>query len=152
MTLLVNPVVFPGFSDHEGFSMPRPNKPWFRAQTGWWMVKLGGKQHKLVQGRKNKKDAITKFHELMSTQAQLPESPDARVADICEAFLGFSAKNHAPDTYRNHRYYLQEFSEAAGQVLVSSLRVLVRSSSGIVGARWKLSIDDAVPFLVIIAA
>lgn len=102
--------------------MSRPNKPWFRAQTGWWMVKLGGKQHKLVQGRKNKKDAVTKFHELMSTQAQLPESPDARVADICEAFLGYSAKNHAPDTYRNHRFYLQEFSEAAGQVLVAELR------------------------------
>jgi hypothetical protein len=41
--------------------MPRPSKPWLRAQTGWWMVKLGGKQQKLAHGKKNKKAALTKF-------------------------------------------------------------------------------------------
>ncbi len=102
--------------------MPRPSKPWFRTATGWWMVKLGGKQHKLAKGRKNKKAATAKFHELMAAQAQLPESPDARVVDICEAFLEFSAKHHAPDTYRNHRFYLQSFCEAAGLLPVAELR------------------------------
>jgi hypothetical protein len=45
--------------------MPRPNRPWFRNQTDWWMAKIGGKSHKLAKGRKNKAAAETKFHELM---------------------------------------------------------------------------------------
>ena len=33
--------------------MARPAKPWFREQTGWWMVKVNGLQTKLVQGPKD---------------------------------------------------------------------------------------------------
>jgi hypothetical protein len=31
--------------------MPRPNKVWFRKDVGWWMVTLGGKKLRLVEGR-----------------------------------------------------------------------------------------------------
>ncbi len=30
--------------------MPRLNKPWFRAATDWWMVKIDGRQLKLAKG------------------------------------------------------------------------------------------------------
>jgi hypothetical protein len=60
--------------------MSRTPKPWFRQQTGWWMVTLGGKDQKLVKGRENKKLAQQKFHELMLLSAEAPESTDASVA------------------------------------------------------------------------
>ena len=102
--------------------MPRPNRPWFRRQTGWWMAKIGGESHKLAKGRRNKSEAETRFHELMLTASQAPESPDARVADICEAFLRWSRKHHAADTYRSYNGYLQSFCEASGQLPVRQLQ------------------------------
>lgn len=102
--------------------MPRPNKPWFRSQTGWWMAKIGGKSYKLAKGRRNKAEAETKFHELMLTASRAPESTDARVADICEEFLRWSRKHHAADTYRSHKGYLQSFCERYGQLQVRQLQ------------------------------
>ena len=102
--------------------MPRPNKPWFRAATDWWMVKIDGRQMKLAKGKKNKTAALKKFHELMAARTELPESVDARIADVCEAFLGFSSKNHAPDTYRNYRFYIQSFCDTSGLLPVLELR------------------------------
>ena len=54
--------------------MPRQNKPWFRKDTGWWMVTLGGKKTRLVEGRKNRSLAVQKFHELKATTPQAPDS------------------------------------------------------------------------------
>jgi integrase len=102
--------------------MPRPNRPWFRNQTDWWMAKIGGKSHKLAKGRKNKAAAETKFHELMLIAFQAPESPDARVADVCEEFLRWSRKHHAADTYRSYNGYLQSFCERYGQLPVGQLQ------------------------------
>ena len=67
--------------------MARTPKPWFRKQTGWWMVTLGGKQHKLAEGRENRKLALKKFHELSLLVAEAPESSDIRVASVCDAFF-----------------------------------------------------------------
>jgi len=102
--------------------MPRQNKPWFRKQTAWWMVEIGGSQVKLAKGRENREAAQTKFHELMAKTARHPESPDARTADLVEAFLRHSRIHYAPDTYRIHKYYCQLFAEACGQVQVRELR------------------------------
>jgi hypothetical protein len=46
--------------------MSRMPKPWFRQQTGWWMVTLGGKQEKLAKGRDARKLALQRFHEMRS--------------------------------------------------------------------------------------
>jgi hypothetical protein len=35
--------------------MGRPNKTWFRKDTGWWMVTLGGVKTRLAEGKKNRK-------------------------------------------------------------------------------------------------
>ena len=102
--------------------MARPHKIWFRMQTGWWMVKIAGKQTKLAEGKKNKKVAQDKFHELMTARTRLPESGDARVADIVEAFLKWSRINQAPDTRRLHGFYGQSFADACGNLLMSELK------------------------------
>jgi|LSQX01.2.fsa_nt_gb integrase len=102
--------------------MARTPKPWFRKQTGWWMVTLGGVQHKLVEGRENKKAAQTKFHELSLLIAAAPQSSDARVADISEAFLQWSERHQSAETYRGYLFYVQSFCESAGFLSVQELR------------------------------
>lgn len=62
--------------------MPRPNSPWFRKQTGWWYVKIAGKQYKLAKGKGNKKQAVKRFHQLMASFADVPESSNVRAVDV----------------------------------------------------------------------
>jgi integrase len=102
--------------------MARTPRPWFRKQTGWWMVTLGGVQHKLVEGRENKKAARTKFHELSVLIAEAPQSSDARVADISEAFLLWSERHQSPETYRGYHFYVQSFCEACGYLPARELK------------------------------
>lgn len=102
--------------------MARTPKPWFRKQTGWWMVTLGGRQHKLAQGRENKTLARQEFHKLMLISAEAPESAEANVASICDAFLQWSERNQASETYRGYFFYVQSFCEAAGYLPVRDLR------------------------------
>ena len=102
--------------------MPRPNKIWFRKDTGWWMVTIAGKKIRLAQGRQNKQAAQQKFHELMLTRHQTPDTSDPRVADLVEAFLVFAEKRFSEDTYRNYRFYGQKFAEACGRYATSELK------------------------------
>ena len=102
--------------------MARTPRPWFRKQTGWWMVTLGGVQHKLVEGRENKKAARTKFHELSLLIAEAPQSSDARVVAVSEAFLQWSERHQSPETYRGYFFYVQSFCEACGYLPVVDLR------------------------------
>lgn len=102
--------------------MARPNKIWFRKSTGWWMIEIAGKQHKLAKGRGNKPEAERHFHELMASRTEMPESADARVADIVEAFLAWSQLHCAADTYRLHTYYCQLFAEACGSLKATELK------------------------------
>lgn len=102
--------------------MARRSKPWFRKQTGWWMVTVGDQQHKLAQGRNNKAEAEKRFNELMFLRGEAPESSDARVVAVCEAFLQWSRHRHAADTYRNYQFYIQNFCEKSGYLKVSELK------------------------------
>ena len=102
--------------------MARAAKPWFRKQTGWWMVTLGGKQHKLAEGHENKKLAQKRFHELQLLVAEAPESADMRVASVCDAFLQWPARRQAAETYRGYSFYVQSFCEACGYFHVVDLR------------------------------
>ena len=89
--------------------MARPNRIWFRKDTGWWMVTLGGKKVRLVEGKENKKLAEQKFHELAVLQARVPETPSARVADVIEAFLAWAKRHRSEETIRNY-VWLGSFS------------------------------------------
>ncbi len=92
--------------------MARPPKPWFREQTGWWMVYLNGEPVKLS---KDKDEAHRKFHEMMATGHEAPESPKARVADIIEAFLAWASTHTKPSTYEQYEWYGQKLAEACGR-------------------------------------
>ncbi len=94
--------------------MPRKNEIWYRKQTDWWMVKIGGQVHKLAKGKANQDAADLEFHRLKILQAEHPSDPHVRVASLVESFLKWSEKHHAPDTYRNHAFYLQSFTEVSG--------------------------------------
>lgn len=102
--------------------MARTPRPWFRKQSDWWTVTLGGVQHKLVKGRGNKKAAQTKFHELSLLIAEAPQSSGARVADISEAFLLWSERHQSSETYRGYHFYVQSFCEACGYVPARDLK------------------------------
>jgi integrase len=89
----------------------RPAKPWYRKQTGWWMLELGGSQIKLS---KDKDEAYRKFHEMMATQHEAPESSRARVADIVEAFLAWASNRVARATFDQYKWYGQKLAEDCG--------------------------------------
>jgi hypothetical protein len=101
--------------------MARTAKPWFRKQTGWWIITLGGKQHKLAEGRENKKLAQKKCHELMLLVAEAPGAIDMRVASACDAFLVWSERHQAAETYRGYWFYVQSLCEACGYLRVADL-------------------------------
>jgi integrase len=102
--------------------MARQAKPWFRRQTGWWMVCIGGKQIKLAEGWENRDLALKKFHELMLVAAEAPDSRNARVFSVCDEFLVWSHRNQSAETYRGYEFYVQGFCDACGYVKVAELR------------------------------
>ena len=105
--------------------MARPAKPWWREQTGWWMVKVNGRQTKLVHGPKDEGHRLLaeeKFAELRKLSRISPTAVASRTADVIEAFLIHSRLNHASDTHRGHKYYCQLFAEYCGQVLARELK------------------------------
>ena len=107
--------------------MSRPQKPWYRKQTGWWMVEISGKQEKLVEGPKDETHRILaeeKFVELRKLRRMAPEEVGSRTADLIEAFLRHSRLHFAADTHRMNRYYLQIFAEACGEVPAREIKPL----------------------------
>jgi integrase len=99
--------------------MARPQKPWYRKQTGWWMVEVGDKQVKLIQGPKDEEHrrlAEEKMVELRKLKRLAPQAVNSRTADVVDAYLSWSLGNLAEDTHRINRYYLQLFAEHCGQV------------------------------------
>ena len=54
--------------------------------------------------------------------AEAPESADMRVASVCDAFLQWSERHQAAETYRGYSFYVQSFCEACGYLPVAELR------------------------------
>jgi len=99
--------------------MARPQKPWHRKQTGWWMVEIEGIQEKLIQGPKDERHrqlAEEKFIEIRRLRRVAPQAAGARTVDVIEAFLAWSRQHLSEDTHRVNKYYCQLFAEHAGTV------------------------------------
>ncbi len=86
------------------------------------MATIDGKWHRLAKGKQNKKQAVVRFHELMAAMRTAAGEFQRRVADVCEAFLDYSSRHHAPDTYRSYLWYLQGFCEHSGYLEVGKLK------------------------------
>ena len=84
-------------------------KPFYRRFNDSWYVHLeDGRQVRLARGRGNKREAEQRYVELMADLAKAapPESPDAVVASLCEAFLDHYQRHTKPATYHFYREFL----------------------------------------------
>jgi integrase len=75
-------------------------------------VNIGGQRIRLSRDRE---EAERKFHEMMAVRHELPESPNARVADIVESFLSWASTHTRPNTYGQYRWYGQRLAEECGR-------------------------------------
>lgn len=96
--------------------MARIARPWYWKERDGWYVNVGGKRVRLADGRKNKKLALDKFHELM-VEARINPVPDAdrpTVLSIIEAYLDHAQRHLVARNYEEQRSLLQRFAEAYG--------------------------------------
>lgn len=105
--------------------MARQRQPWYRKSTGWWMVEINGKQHRLAKGRENRRDAETQFHRLMVELDANPgvEGSDTTVASLLEEYLiNLTLRNRSKRTVYERRRYLQLFAEEFGQQRIGQIK------------------------------
>jgi len=103
--------------------MARTSKgPWFRKSTGWWMTTVGGRQHKLAEGRHNRQLAVQRFHELMLVVSQSPDAVNVTVLTVCELFLSWAQRHRSAETQRGYKFYLQSFAEECGYLAADELK------------------------------
>lgn len=107
--------------------MPRRKKrpqPFFRRYDGWWYVQIGKQQIKLARGEDREDEAWRAYHRVMADRGSaIPASPlrDPTVSAVCNLFLDFSQKAHAPTTYEWYRAFLEGFCGYAGKLHLSEL-------------------------------
>src|SRR4051812_16405396 len=106
----------------------RPHHPWYRSANNSWYVEVDGQQQLLGKHpedtpppRKRKrgdppphppKQIEQAYHRLMASDLRtLPEGDKLHVATVCDLFLDYSQKHHAPDTFRGYQDFLQDFCE-----------------------------------------
>jgi integrase len=115
--------------------MARPSKIWFRKDTGWWMITIGGKKVRLAEGKGNRKLAEQKFYELKAVEIRPADRNDARVADIIDAFLDWSKVHRSSETNRNHIWYGQKFAEYIGYMKAADLKP-IHLTEWVDGQKW----------------
>ncbi|WP_160167234.1 tyrosine-type recombinase/integrase [Rhodopirellula europaea] len=117
--------------------MPRPNKIWYRKDRKTYYVRIGGKLHNLG---KDKKEAQTAFHELMSKREE-PE-PKKQVekltaAALMDAFLLWVKENRAEPTFEKHARHLQAFLDSLSDQTIAAEDVRPHHVDGLIsGKDW----------------
>jgi integrase len=99
-------------------------EPFFRRFDGWWYVQIGKQQIKLARGEENETEAWRAYHRVMASRGPAtPSAPfrDPTVTAVCNFFLDFSEKAHAPRTYEWYRDFLEDFCRFAGGLKVGEL-------------------------------
>lgn len=98
--------------------MARRPKPWFRKERKSWFVTIAGVRHNLGP---DKAAAFELFYRLMRQPA--PNKVDSRsFAAIADAFLEWTGRNRAPDTYEWYLDHLQSFLNACPTISIDQLR------------------------------
>lgn len=94
-------------------------KPFFKKARKSWYVQIDRKQIKLGSDRD---EAFRQYHQLMQQPTeQVAASPESLV-NVIDAFLEWTERNRAPDTYEWYRYRLQRFVDTYPDMKVSSLK------------------------------
>jgi hypothetical protein len=99
-------------------------EPFYRRFDGWWYVQIGKRQIKLAKGQENEDEAWRAYYRVMAKQGPAtPVAPlrDPTVTAVCNLFLDFSQKAHAPRTYEFYRDFLEDFGRFAGKLRLSDL-------------------------------
>jgi integrase len=89
--------------------MPREAKIWRRSQDRWYYCKHKGKQVKLS---KNRKEALTAFHELKSKKDDdEPRAYRPSFRKLADQYLEFTKQSKSERTYKHQLYFLQRFCD-----------------------------------------
>ena len=94
-------------------------KPFFKKARKSWYVEINRKQIKLGS---DKEEAFLRYHQLMQQPADEAITSPESLVGIIDAFLDWTNRNRAPDTYEWYRYRLQRFVDKYPNMLVSSLK------------------------------
>lgn len=94
-------------------------KPFFKKARKSWYVEINRKQIKLGS---DKEEAFLRYHQLMQQPAEQATASPESLVNIIDAFLDWTKRNRAPDTYEWYRYRLQRFVDKYPDMRVSSLK------------------------------
>lgn len=114
--------------------MPRPAKPWYRAQKNAWYATIDGSVVSLgVQGKANKKLALENWYRLMAnqqnSQTELANPTEQRktesvtIASLALAFLEDARSRLKPNTLNWYERSVEGLASAFGTMDVDSLSV-----------------------------
>jgi len=95
-------------------------KPWFRPSRNTWYVTLDGTQVNLGQ---DKQSAFEQYKALLAKPRQVRTTADS-LAVVIDAFLEWTERHRAPDTYEWYRYRLQRFIERYPDLRADQLQPL----------------------------
>lgn len=98
--------------------MARAPKPWYWKERESWFVTICKQRHDLGPV---KAAAIKRFHELMAKPAKRRLASDL-LSVVIDAFLDWTQKHKAPDTYEWYRYRLERFAKRYPDAHVGALK------------------------------
>ncbi len=92
--------------------MSRPNKPWYRATSDAWVVKLNGRQYTLARGKGSRREATKAFHTLMVSLGRVEAAPgDLGVGALFDHFLDAAEVRVVAKSLSNYREWLVRFRD-----------------------------------------
>lgn len=98
--------------------MPHFPKPFFKKSRKLWYVEIDRRQIRLGADRD---EAFRRYHQLMTESRDRDAAPES-LAAIVDAFLDWTKKNRAPNTFEWYRYRLQRFIESYPDFKASDVR------------------------------
>jgi len=98
--------------------MSRIPKPWWWKPRRAWFVQIDGRRHNLGPDRAL---AMQRYHELMAQPKQAAVKSDSALA-VIDAFLEWTSKHRAAETYEWYRKRLQQFAESIPNLTVNQLK------------------------------
>ena len=93
-------------------------KPWFRPSRNTWFVTLDGQQINLGPDRNA---AFERYKTLLANPRKVRTTTDS-LARVVDAFLEWTQKHRAAETYEWYRYRLQRFIERHSDLRLDQLR------------------------------
>ena len=99
-------------------------KPWYRRSNDSWYVQIGPEQIRLAKGKDQEPEALRQFYELMAQQdlAQHEAPALCNVASLCDLYLDWSERHHAPTTFDWYRRFLQYFCNQCGSLTLAQVQ------------------------------